>query len=83
MIKGILFDMDGVLVDSEKYICEAAIKMFAEHGVRVEPDDFTPFIGTGEDKYIGGVAEKYGLQFDLQKEKVRTYTIYGEIVKGK
>jgi len=24
MLKGILFDMDGVLVDSEKYIFEAA-----------------------------------------------------------
>jgi beta-phosphoglucomutase len=82
-IKGILFDMDGVLVDSEEFICEAAIKMFSEIGMKVKPEDFIPFIGTGENRYIGGVAEKYGLQIDLEKQKVRTYNIYDEIVKGK
>lgn len=30
MINGILFDMDGVLLDSEEYICLAAIGYFAE-----------------------------------------------------
>ncbi len=59
MIRAVLFDMDGVLADSEKYICRAAIMMFAELGVKVEPEDFEPFIGTGENRYIGGVAEKY------------------------
>ncbi len=34
-IKGILFDMDGVLVDSEAYIFEAARLIFAELGVVV------------------------------------------------
>jgi len=33
MIKGVLFDMDGVLVDSEQFICEAAISMFSELGL--------------------------------------------------
>ena len=32
VIQGVIFDMDGVLVDSEELICEAAIQMFAEHG---------------------------------------------------
>jgi beta-phosphoglucomutase len=83
MIKGILFDMDGVLVDSEKFICEAAIRMFAEHGVSAEPKDFLPFVGTGEDRYIGGVAEKYNLKLNLSLEKDHVYGIYNEIVKGR
>jgi len=82
MLKGIIFDMDGVIVDSEEFICEAAIKMFAERGVNVSPSDFIPFVGTGEDRYIGGVAEKYGLEFDAGM-KTRTYEIYAEIVKGR
>jgi HAD superfamily hydrolase (TIGR01509 family) len=83
MIKGILFDMDGVLVDSEKFIAEAAIQMFAEQCVYVEPEDFLPFVGAGENRYLGGVAEKYGFPFNLERDKARTYEIYGEKVKGK
>ncbi|MFC1562692.1 HAD family hydrolase, partial [candidate division KSB1 bacterium] len=70
-------------VDSEKYICEAAIRMFAEHNLTVKPEDFIPFVGAGENRYLGGVAEKYGFPIDIEKDKNRTYEIYGEIVKGK
>jgi len=84
MLKGVLFDMDGVLADSEEFICEAAVRMFAEKGLTVQPDDFLPFVGAGEDRYLGGVAEKYG--FDpggIEEAKARTYDIYGEIIKGR
>ncbi|MBK9390055.1 MAG: HAD hydrolase-like protein [Bacteroidetes bacterium] len=67
MIKGVLFDMDGVLVDSERFIARAAIMMFEELGVQVKPEDFHPFVGTGENRYLGGVAEKYGITVDLPK----------------
>jgi len=83
MIKGVLFDMDGVLVDSEKFICQAAIMMFAEIGLTVKPDDFIPFIGKGENLYLGGVAEKYSCPVDIDKIKARTYAIYETIVSGK
>jgi len=74
--------MDGVLADSEQYISKAAIMMFSELGLTVQPEDFKPFVGTGENRYIGGVAEKYGLKVDIQKVKARTYSIYQEIIKG-
>lgn len=83
MIKGVLFDMDGVLVDSEQFICTAATMMFKELGINVLPDDFRPFAGMGENRYIGGVAEKYGLKVDIEEVKARTYEIYRNIVKGK
>lgn len=83
MIKAVIFDMDGVLLDSEPFICEAAMRMFAEHGLIVQPEDFRPFVGTGEDRFIGGVAEKYGFPLDPVRDKARTYEIYADVVKGK
>lgn len=82
-IKGILFDMDGVLVDSEEIICEAAIQMFAEHNVVVQPSDFLEFVGAGENRYLGGVAEKYNFAFDLERDKARAYAIYDQKVVGR
>jgi HAD superfamily hydrolase (TIGR01509 family) len=83
MIKGVLFDMDGVLVDSETFICEAAVLMFRELGVKVSHEDFKPFVGMGENRYIGGVAQLHGVNIEIDEVKSRTYEIYGEIVKGK
>jgi HAD superfamily hydrolase (TIGR01509 family) len=76
----VIFDMDGVLADSEPLINAAAIAMFKEHGLHVQPEDFVPFVGAGEDRYIGGVAEAYGFALDLGAAKRRTYELYLELV---
>lgn len=78
MIKNVIFDMDGVLLDSEEAIREACVRMFKGLGATVSADDFVPFTGMGENRFIGGVAEKYGLQFKPEM-KAEAYRIYGEI----
>lgn len=75
-IRAVIFDMDGVLTDSEPLINAAAIAMFKEKGLSVQPDDFLPFVGTGEERYIGGVAEKHNFPLDAAEAKHRTYEIY-------
>jgi beta-phosphoglucomutase len=79
-IQAVIFDMDGVLVDSEPLINAAAIAMFKEKGLEVQPTDFLPFVGAGEDRYIGGVAETYHFRLDLPAAKQRTYQIYLDLV---
>jgi len=80
--KAVIFDMDGVLVDSEPVILAAAIAGLAEYGVAAHPDDFKPFVGAGEVRFIGGVAEKYGVAYRPEM-KDRVYEIYLRIVDDK
>lgn len=75
--RGILFDMDGVLVDSEAIMCESAILALREWNIHAAPEDFHPFIGTGEDSFIGNVARLHGVPYDTAM-KDRAYAIYGE-----
>ncbi len=80
-LKGILFDMDGVLVDTEALIARASVLMFREKGLEVKEEDFLPFVGTGEVRYLGGVAEKYHFPLDVMEAKKRVYEIYDEIAR--
>jgi beta-phosphoglucomutase len=79
MIKGILFDMDGVLVDSEELIFLAAKKMFEKNGINVSREDFQPFIGTGEDSYLSNVAKKYDFPINIERDKAITYKYYRDL----
>ena len=74
-IKGIIFDMDGVLIQSEVYMCECAKAALNEFGIVAKDEDFQPFVGSGEDKYVGGVAELYGIPYDTAM-KDRAYELY-------
>lgn len=75
MNTAVLFDMDGVLVDSEPIINAAAIRALAEFGIAARPEDFEPFVGAGEDRYVGGVAELHGKPYVLEMKR-RTYDWY-------
>ncbi len=65
---GLIFDMDGVLADTEPLIARASIEMYRElYNVEMTADDFRPFIGTGAVRYVMGPAEKLGLKIDLER----------------
>ena len=78
MLKAILFDMDGVLVDSEKLIAEAGVQLFAERGAVANVADFVPFIGTGEKRFLEGVSQLYGVKLE-PNDQAYLYEIYGNI----
>ncbi len=82
MVRAFIFDMDGVLCDSETLMAAAACRMFKErYDVTVTAHDFEPFVGTGEDRYLGGVADKIGIKLTLPADKEEAYRIYGEIAR--
>ena len=73
----VLFDMDGVLVDSEPALGIIAAEVFQEINIPAKPEDFTPYIGTGEDTYLGEVMEKYGIEYDPEIK----HDVYSAYVK--
>ena len=79
--KAILFDMDGVLIESEFLMRATAIQSLADYGVQARHEDFLEFTGMGEDRFVGGVAEKYGLKYEFAM-KERAYDYYGQRVKA-
>ncbi|OVA13591.1 NHL repeat [Macleaya cordata] len=76
-VSAVLFDMDGVLCNSEEPSRLAAVDLFAEMGVQVTTDDFAPFTGTGEANFLGGVASLKGVEgFNAEAAKKRFFEIY-------
>lgn len=79
--KAVLFDMDGVLIDSEACMAKNGVRTLREFGVEAEERDFADFVGCGETRYLGGVAEKYGVAYRPEM-KVRLYEIYADYVQA-
>ena len=77
--KAILFDMDGVLIESEWLMRDAGIQALADYGVQAQHEDFMEFTGMGEDRFVGGVAEKHGLTY-VKAMKELAYDYYGQRV---
>lgn len=82
-LRGVIFDMDGVLVASEPFTSEASMRLFAEKGHAVGREEFRPFVGMGEERFIGGVAEARGIPFDPVADVARMYEIYLSIIPGR
>jgi len=77
--KAILFDMDGVLIESEFLMRASAIQALADYGITAQHEDFLEFTGMGEDKFVGGVAEKHGHTY-VTAMKDLAYDYYGQRV---
>jgi len=76
-VNAVLFDMDGVLCNSEEASRQAAVDVFAEMGIEVTTEDFIPFMGTGEANFLGGVARVKSVKdFDPVAAKKRFFEIY-------
>ena len=45
--KAVLFDMDGVLIDSEEYMAKTGVRALKKYGIEAKESDFAEFVGCG------------------------------------
>ncbi len=60
-LKAVLFDMDGVIVDTEPLHRKAYFKMFADLSITVTEELYTSFTGASTQKVCSTLAEKFNL----------------------
>ena len=82
--KGIIFDNDGVLVDSEYLSCYALNVLFENmFGVDIG-SDYSKVLGTSDEYAIKYYLKKHSInKFDLENLKFEKSKIYFEIAKNK
>lgn len=75
--KMVIFDMDGVLVDSEGFYREINFQLFSDLGVPVTDEEYNSFIGISSKRMWGYIKEKGKLSQDVetlkQRERETTY----------
>lgn len=76
MIKAIIFDLDGTLVDSVKYHAEAWVKAFQEYGYDFSHETLSQQIGKGSEYIVGELlseSEAEKLHSDIAQYRKQYY----------
>ena len=73
--KAVLFDMDGVVLDTEPLYTKAEIRLFGEYGVLIPEEDWSLFRGCSEQDFFDLSMKRYHITEDrhIFMEKGREY----------
>ncbi|MHC4325087.1 MAG: HAD family hydrolase, partial [Planctomycetota bacterium] len=72
-LHGLIFDIDGVMADTEAVNARATIKVFADlFGIDVVREDFEAGLGRGAEEYVKAGARTHGME--LTDEQVEHAT---------
>lgn len=83
MIKAFLFDMDGVLADTEDISISVGIEYFGSLGRRAEKENFEKHLGMGEEEFFLGTARELGLSISLKDASIFFKDHYEDVAKKK
>jgi len=83
-IKAILFDLDGVVIDSEPLHFEAHKKILEDYGVELTLEDYLDFgVAKGDSNLYREVSERFGVSIDNKEMAKRKKQAYWEILDKK
>ncbi|RJP26623.1 MAG: HAD family phosphatase [Candidatus Omnitrophota bacterium] len=81
--KAVIFDMDGVLIDSERAHQQAEIGALALHGLRVTVKDLKPYAGANRDAFRIGIDKQFGVKLDwdavYEEKDKRLFQMFEEV----
>ncbi len=81
--RGIVFDFDGVILDTETPLYESWEAMFARHGTHLEMETFARYIGGAEYFDFHALLERQtGLTLDRERLMEERRALYAERVSG-
>ena len=71
----VIFDMDGVILDTEPLYTKAEIRLFGEYGVTIPEEDWSFFRGCAEQEFFNLSMKRYKITEDKNvfMEKGRSY----------
>ena len=66
MFRAIIFDMDGIIVDSEPAHVQAEKKVFKKHGVTASREDLRYFVGRTDEDVMTYIKQKYNITAEVE-----------------
>lgn len=77
-IKGVIFDMDGLIIDTEKLLIKYWCQACEEFGYHAVPDMFYPMRSLCSKYSVPKFKEIFGQEFDVQKVRARRMELMNE-----
>lgn len=76
-IRAVIFDMDGVVVDSELLYQKAEERLFREYNVIIPKEDWKLFRGSTEERFYQLIRDRYGITepVEVLRQKGRRYVL--------
>ena len=83
-IKAVLFDMDGVIFDTERIYLEEWIEIFNKYGYKMTKEIYLPCMGTGRVHIKKRFKEIYGEDLPIEKMYLEKDAMLKEaVINGK